>query len=287
MDAFIRYAYKTPVRNPLQKEAEALCASPEGGVWLGQFKGTPLYDSALELLQEELQQEAREIQSRFMSQQLYSTADQIRLRKRLLELEKARQTTVQPTLSPSEQTQVPTGETLAPGAGTQPTILPPEGAPMKKASVEPPAHALEKNALAGADVLQFLKKNPGLVAGAGLGALGGGLAGAQQGGVPGAAVGALGGGAAGGALGLGAQGAIRSGLKANEIMKMHAQKGTAPVGGLGGVLARQATSRMGNLAQEAGLQDLAGKFRAAQQKLHLPSTFAPAVSPPPIPPTGT
>lgn len=289
MDPFILSAYKSAPQDGLAKAFSVLptptllklasgCMSCcDERDWLERFKGTPLYDQALALLQEEVQQEASDIQSRYMSQQMCSTSDQIRLKKRLLELELARQETVQPTISPAEQPQVPTAETLAPGAGTQPSLTPPEGVPLKKASSAPVAlirNLLEKRALsAGGDlgtaVWNYVKKNPGLVAGAGLGAVGGGIEGARHDGVTGALLGATGGGVLGGTVGLGAQGAIRSGLKAHEIMAAAKAKGLEPPGGLMGVLGRQASSRAANFARETGqgLQGIAGRLRSARNEM--------------------
>jgi hypothetical protein len=91
----------------------------------------------------------------------------------------------------------------------------------------------------------------------------GGVQGAQQtvdpmtgqpvgGGLTGALKGAIGGGTAGGVTGLGAQGAIRSGLKAREIMQHAAAAGRPVKGGYLGAFGRQAGLRAGNFAHDVG-----------------------------------
>jgi hypothetical protein len=102
----------------------------EGGVtgsgpktWLDQFKGTPLLDQALALEQEELQAEMTDMQKRQerrqqnkMDDSLYDMKDQIRMKKRLLELEKVKQ----------EAGGAATVDTPAQGAGA-PGPVPAEG----------------------------------------------------------------------------------------------------------------------------------------------------------------
>ena len=76
-------------------EIKLACAEPNGeGRWLESFKGTPFFEQAIALEQESIQAAMAEQQSRTVesqkSQQMYSQMDQIRLKKRLLELQKAR-----------------------------------------------------------------------------------------------------------------------------------------------------------------------------------------------------
>jgi hypothetical protein len=72
--------------------------APSGGErpmnWVENFKGTPFFEQAIGLEQEELQAQMAQQQSQAVSsqksQQEYAQMDQIRLKKRLLELQKAR-----------------------------------------------------------------------------------------------------------------------------------------------------------------------------------------------------
>lgn len=94
--------------------------------WLERFEGTPLHEQALGLLQEEVQNEAMEMQQRQAAQQFYSVGDQLRMRKKMLDLELARLH----------------AEATAPGdAPTGPAVMPPEAAPPG-----PPQEAVQKSA---------------------------------------------------------------------------------------------------------------------------------------------
>lgn len=115
----------------------------------------------------------------------------------------------------------------------------------------------------GSALFGLAKRNPGLLAGTAGGALFGGIHGSQGGidpatgqpvggGVTGALSGAMSGGLLGGGLGLGAQGALRSGLKAREITQMAATKGRPVQGGFLGALTRQAGLRASNFAGDVG-----------------------------------
>jgi hypothetical protein len=122
---------------------------------------------------------------------------------------------------------------------------------------------MQKNAGIGATLLNFAKRNPGLVAGGIGGSVLGGIHGAQSavdpmtgqpvgGGVTGALTGAMGGGLLGGGLGLGAQGAIRSGLGARKVMQEAAAAGSPVKGGYAGQLLDQAGRRAGLFAHDVG-----------------------------------
>ncbi len=84
----------------LEKSAYMDNCAPDGSPksWLDQFKGTPFLDQAVALEQEELQAEMTDMQKRQERRQqnklddnLYDMKDQIRMKKRLLELEKVKQ----------------------------------------------------------------------------------------------------------------------------------------------------------------------------------------------------
>lgn len=63
---------------------------PSSCGWLDRFKGTPLFESAVALEQQELQLDAQNIQRRMQQPPMdYAQEDQIRLQKRLLELQLA------------------------------------------------------------------------------------------------------------------------------------------------------------------------------------------------------
>lgn len=71
-----------------------LCMDGENKSWVEQFKGTPFMEQAIgleqELLQAEMANQQRNSVESQRSQQAYAQLDQIRLKKRLLELQKAR-----------------------------------------------------------------------------------------------------------------------------------------------------------------------------------------------------
>ncbi len=78
------------------KLAYGMC-SPDGeggGSWVSQFKGTPFFQQAIALEQESLQSEMANQQANSLqnqkSQEQYALMDQVRLKKKLLELQKAR-----------------------------------------------------------------------------------------------------------------------------------------------------------------------------------------------------
>lgn len=274
-DAFTKLAYRvgTQHRDPL---ADAFTSLPRGTLkklafgqidcggdgyksWLERFEGTPMYEQALELLNEELQQEASELEQRQQSQQLYSASDQIRLRKKLLELELARH-----SMGTPDQAQVaaPSGaDTGAPGAESQPTIQPPAGAPPKTASapIELLRQMSKQADMAGLGnaALKFITKNPGLAAGTVAGTGYGALEGYKQkidpatgqptgGGITGALKGAIGTGALGGAAGWLGQGAIRSGITTSKLMSRAKRLNKEIPGGALGEFTRQAGHRVGN-----------------------------------------
>jgi hypothetical protein len=155
-DPFVKQAYKAG--HAVDPLVNALSLLPKGTLtklafghmscggdsadWLERFQGTPLYDQALELLQEELHQETEDLQNREQQHAFHSAGDQLRLKKKLLELELARQDmsgAMPPTANPGPMPpDVPTAAFPgAMGAATQNSIQPPEGAPPKTAAVDP------------------------------------------------------------------------------------------------------------------------------------------------------
>jgi hypothetical protein len=137
LDPFTRCVMTKKASDPL---VEAMCSLPtdvllktasmcgmhDNDEWLDRFKGTPLFDQAMELMQEELQQDSVEMQQRQMSQQLNSQGDQLRMKRRMLELELARQDSMPaPQAIPgmAGPTEVPTSPIQDPqGAATQASI---------------------------------------------------------------------------------------------------------------------------------------------------------------------
>lgn len=291
-DAFTRQAYRAGVsredpmvenfsslpRDTLQKLAFGALECGEGNkTWLERFQGTELFEQALALMQEELHQEAAELQHRQESQQFYSAGDQLRLKKKLLELELARlqMGSSQPKPGELSEQDVPTAGPPGPqGMATQSSLTPEPGAPPKTASVEDVApvallRMLQKQAGIGPAVLNFASKHPGLIGGAVLGAGLGGVRGAQEsidpmtgqpvgGGVTGALTGALGGGVAGGVGGLAAQGLVRSGLGAHKAVQEAAAKGMTAPGGYLGQMGSQVLGRAGLFARDVGSLGRAG-----------------------------
>jgi hypothetical protein len=97
----------------------------EAKAWVEQFKGTPFFQQAIALEQEDLQaqmaqQQSSKVQRQKMDQE-YEVMDQIRLKKKLLELQKARNEAqvLDGGGGPANATgsQVPGGEQAAQGAG--------------------------------------------------------------------------------------------------------------------------------------------------------------------------
>jgi len=135
--------------------------------WLDRFRGTELFDPALELAQEELEQEAREMQTRQQQSQFFSVSDQIRLKKKMLELELARlqESEAGTPPAPSGPTEQPVPSAAPPGpqgAETQTSITPEPGAPPKTASAEDRLlvllEGMDKEALSLANVAGFAKR---------------------------------------------------------------------------------------------------------------------------------
>jgi hypothetical protein len=91
-----KLAAGTPVAELYEKQAFGDCAPSTDDApktFLDKFKDTPLFDEALALEQENLEAEAANIQARMQRRgedQLYQVQDQIRLKKRLLELKLAK-----------------------------------------------------------------------------------------------------------------------------------------------------------------------------------------------------
>lgn len=94
--------------------------------WLERFEGTPLHEQAIELLQEELQNEAMETQQRQSMQQFYSVGDQLRMRRKMLDLDLARL-----HAAPAMGAEAPMG----------PVVVPPDAA-----AATPPQEAMPKTA---------------------------------------------------------------------------------------------------------------------------------------------
>lgn len=220
---------------------DSVCG-PDGQpkTFLDKFKGTPLFEQAVALEQQELQAEMTDMAKRQERRQLnaaddsfYDIRDRLRVQKRLLELELAKQEAGAPTAG-----EVPPGEP-AQGAGA-PGPVPPEGVEAgaggvvgKTASKEKTAHLLAigdaagrlmaKTALAipaglsgmAGKALGWAAKNPGTagsIAGAGLGAAGGALAGGPDHRLS-------------GALGGATLGAGVGGMGAGTLGRMHAGQG--------------------------------------------------------------
>ncbi len=85
-----------------QKQADIICGdgTTREATFLDRFKGTPLFQQALQLEEQELQAEMEDIQRRQIERQeekamprLWDVKDQLRLKKRLLELQRATQET--------------------------------------------------------------------------------------------------------------------------------------------------------------------------------------------------
>jgi hypothetical protein len=178
-DAFTQQLYT----RPKDELAETLSILPNGTLkklafgevelgegprsWLDRFRGTELFDQALELAQEELEQEAREMQTRQQQSQFFSVSDQIRLKKKMLELELARLqeggADTPPAPSGPVEQPVPSAAPTGPqGAGAQASITPEPGAPPKTASAEDRLlvllEGMDKEALGFADVAGFAKR---------------------------------------------------------------------------------------------------------------------------------
>jgi hypothetical protein len=138
LDPFTQKAYEvlTDRNNPLvdalswlPKEELAKIASgcfSDDHAWLERFEGTPLHEQAMGLLQEELQNEAMEMQQRQFMQQFYSAGDQLRMRKKMLELELAG---------------LHSAATASADAPTGPAVMPPE-----VATPAPAQEAVQKSA---------------------------------------------------------------------------------------------------------------------------------------------
>ncbi len=208
---------------------------PDGGkpkTFLEKFKGTPLFEQAVALEQEELQAEMADTQKRqeerarrATEDSLYDTRDRIRVQKRLLELELAKQET-SAAAPPAPATPLPgapmgkipppppLGGDAPPLPGADPTkVASPSRERLNElfASGDAAGRAFAKTANLGAlmggikglassgglqKAMSFAAKNPGIV-GAGVGAAGGAIAGGPNNRLGGA----LGGAATGAALG--------------------------------------------------------------------------------------
>lgn len=119
----------------LEKKAYGLVSAecgPKSDDWLDDFRGTPLYDQALQLEQASIQTEMQQIQSQAQreammdsNREIYQIQDQIRLQKRLLRL---------------QLHQMQGQEEAAAAAAQQATMAPPEAAaPMMDPAAAAPA----------------------------------------------------------------------------------------------------------------------------------------------------
>ena len=116
-------------RKPLTKTASDCDPDGEPKSFLDRFKGTPLFDQAVALEQEELQAEMLDLQKKQESRAnrqnedtIWDAKDKLRVRKRLLELELAKQQGGAPAAVPAAE---PMGDTTQ-GAGA-PGPVPAEG----------------------------------------------------------------------------------------------------------------------------------------------------------------
>lgn len=116
-------------RKPLTKTASDCGPDGEPKSFLDRFKGTPLFDQAVALEQEELQAEMLDLQKKQESRAnrqnedtIWDAKDKLRVRKRLLELELAKQQGGAPAAVPAAE---PMGDTTQ-GAGA-PGPVPAEG----------------------------------------------------------------------------------------------------------------------------------------------------------------
>lgn len=108
-----------------------------GICWLDRFKGTPLMSQAIELEQREIQMDAADQQRRSLNSQNFAERDQLRLQKRMLELQLAEQ---ESGAGPEAQA-VPLGQTTAPppeaqGAGAAPVTPTGDAGAQKLSSVK-------------------------------------------------------------------------------------------------------------------------------------------------------
>jgi len=272
LDAFTRQAYRPRMK---------LAGHPGCGddtEWLERFQGTPLYDQAMELLQEELQQEAEKLQQREVQQQFCSASDQLRLKKKLLELELARSQMAPPTPAPSLEgtPEVPSAPPAGPpGAGVQATVQSPDGAPPKTASARF-QEALTKMSTGGlGSAVDLVKKHPGLLVGGAGGTIYGAIKGGREkvdpytgqrvgGGITGALGGALTHGLAGAGLGLGAQGLVRGGLRTREALQAAESAGKKLEGGATSEFGRQLRSGLGGTIADVrqGSHGLGGRLQS-------------------------
>jgi hypothetical protein len=247
---------------------EILGKSDEGSSWLDHFKGTPLHPQAVALLEEELKMQAADDQQSLVQDQERSqksqARDQIRLQKRLLELELVKQesaaeSAAMPPPPPSPGMGAPPGMG-AQGAGA-PGDMAPEGAgdgtPGKFGSIDEMAAAMRKSAGGVGDFLraaapavgQFVKSHPGAAIGGGLGALHGLL---HQGGGVGSAVLE---GAGGAALGHAGQHLYEGGLGD----KLRGAMGKVPPEPATATVAKEASVE-GKKEKEEPLSHRAGRF---------------------------
>lgn len=220
----LEFLKKLPMQE-LQKVAmEGLLKNP-CGPWVNNFQGSPLFEQAVAIEQEDIQLQMEQNQRRAEDKEFWAMQDTICLKKKLLELELARQ---------QEQQSQMAQQVAAQTAMAAPPVAEEAPAPKKEAA------NLAAISSIGSKALNFAKANPGLVAGA----VGGGLLGASQGeGVSGKLMGGLAGAAGGAALG----GAAQVGLGAAKVMRQN------PSRSVGSAIRRSYNSQVAQGAQALGV----------------------------------
>lgn len=115
--------------------------------WLDHFKGSPLFEQAIQLEQESLQLDMADMQQRAMNQEQWQARDQVAMKKRLLELQLAQLEAGQMLPVPNAPAAAPPTAATAPAPQAAPPAAPPPVAP---STPEPAAPMNEPaNKLAG------------------------------------------------------------------------------------------------------------------------------------------
>ncbi len=103
-----------------------MCSSDRGPDWLDHFKGTPLFEQAIGLEQEDIQLEMARKQQSDQDRSMWDMRDQLQMKKRLLDIQLAQFEQQQLTGQPAAP---PGGGGAPPGAPPAPEVAPPGGAP--------------------------------------------------------------------------------------------------------------------------------------------------------------
>lgn len=134
------------------KEACGMVGPNEGDGFLDRFKGTPLLAQALQLMEQELKLDAMDLERReqqnqmsLSSDNIWTQRDKLRLQKRLLELELAKQ---QNGGQEQEQAPAPSPEQAAPPAEAQAPAAPAPEKPKEEPALSVKAAAFQKLAWA-------------------------------------------------------------------------------------------------------------------------------------------